>query len=97
MIITLLVYSINTLSFDINLVGFLAGFCTTIAFIPQVVKVWKTKSTKDISLSMFAIFTFGVLCWTVYGLLIFNLPMIVANAITLILASAILIAKIKFS
>jgi len=85
------------LTFDANLIGFLAGFCTTIAFIPQVIKVYKTKSTKDISFAMFAIFTFGVLCWTIYGLFIVNLPMIIANAITLVLASAILIAKIKFS
>ena len=85
------------MSFDTNLVGFLAGFCTTIAFIPQVIKVWKTKSTKDISLIMFVTFTFGVLCWTIYGLSISNLPMIIANAITLVLASLILIAKIRFN
>lgn len=85
------------MSFDINLIGFLAGFCTTIAFIPQVIKVWKTKRTRDISLVMFVTFTFGVLCWTIYGIFISNLPMIIANAITLILASLILVAKIRFN
>ena len=85
------------MSFDINLIGFLAGFCTTIAFIPQVIKVWKTKRTRDISLVMFVTFTFGVICWTIYGIFISNLPMIIANAITLILASLILIAKIRFN
>ena len=85
------------MSFDINLIGFLAGFCTTIAFIPQVIKVWKTKRTRDISMVMFVTFTFGVICWTIYGIFISNLPMIIANAITLILASLILIAKIRFN
>ena len=79
-----------------ELIGFLAAFCTTIAFIPQALKVWKTKSTKDISLMMFIIFSFGVLCWLVYGLLIFNLPIIVANTITLTLSIYILINKIIF-
>lgn len=79
-----------------ELIGFLAAICTTIAFIPQALKVWKTKSTKDISLMMFVIFSFGVLCWLVYGLLLFNLPLIVANAITLALSIYILVNKIIF-
>ncbi len=77
-------------------IGFLAAFCTTIAFIPQALKVWKTRSTKDISLMMFVIFSFGVLSWLVYGLLISNLPIIVANVITLTLSIYILINKIIF-
>ena len=80
----------------IEFIGFLAAFCTTIAFIPQALKVWKTRSTKDISLMMFVIFSFGVLSWLVYGLLIFNLPIIVANMITLTLSIYILINKIIF-
>ena len=79
-----------------ELIGFLAAFCTTIAFVPQALMFWKTRSTKDISLMMFIIFSFGVLSWLVYGLLIFNLPVIVANAITLTLSIYILINKIIF-
>ena len=77
-------------------IGFFAGFCTTIAFLPQAIKTWKTKSTKDISLLMFLIFITGVFFWLVYGILIHEMPLIVANAITLILALSILVAKIKY-
>ena len=80
----------------ISYIGFFAGFCTTMAFVPQAIKAWKTKSTKDISLLMFLIFITGVVFWLIYGILIFKLPLIVANAITLILAISILVAKIKY-
>ena len=76
--------------------GYFAGICTTIAFVPQVIKVWRSKSTKDISLSMFAIFCTGVLCWLIYGFLIEDLPIMLANLITILLAGAILIGKIKY-
>ena len=80
----------------ISYVGFFAGFCTTIAFIPQAMKAWKTKSTKDISLLMFLIFTTGVIFWLIYGMLLSELPLVIANAVTLVLAISILIAKIKY-
>jgi MtN3 and saliva related transmembrane protein len=78
-------------------IGFFSGFCTTVAFVPQAYKVWKTKSTKDISLLMFLIFTTGVASWLVYGVLTNNLPIIFANIVTLFLAFLILVAKIKFN
>ncbi len=81
----------------VNYIGFFSGFCTTIAFIPQAYKVWKTKSTKDISLWMFLIFTAGVAGWLVYGVLTDNLPIIFAYIVTLFLAFLILVAKIKFN
>ena len=81
----------------ITYIGFFSGFCTTIAFIPQAYKVWKTKRTKDISLWMFLIFTTGVVGWLVYGVLTDNLPIIFANIVTLFLAFKILAAKIKFN
>ena len=84
------------LSFILKYIGFFAAFCTTIAFLPQAVKVWKTKSTKDISLYMFVIFTIGVLSWLVYGIIISDLPIILANAVTLILSLFILILKLKY-
>ena len=77
-------------------IGFFAAFCTTIAFLPQAIKVYKTKSTKDISLYMFLIFTVGVLSWLIYGLIINDLPVILANAVTLILSFFILIYKIRY-
>jgi len=84
------------LSFIFKYIGFFAAFCTTIAFFPQALKVWKTKSTKDISLYMFIIFTVGVLSWLIYGISITDLPLILANAITLIFSLFILIYKIKY-
>ena len=80
----------------INLIGFFAAFCTTIAFLPQAIKVYKSKSTKDISLWMFLIFTTGVFSWLIYGILISDLPIIFANSITLLLSIFILIYKIKY-
>jgi len=77
-------------------IGFFAAICTTIAFLPQAVKVWKSKSTKDISLYMFVIFTIGVFSWLVYGIIIVNLPLILANSVTLILSLFILIYKLKY-
>ena len=84
------------LNFILKYIGFFAAFCTTIAFFPQAVKVWKTKSTKDISLYMFVIFTLGVFSWLIYGKIISDLPIILANAITLILLLFILICKLKY-
>ena len=84
------------LDFIIKYIGFFAAFCTTIAFLPQAIKVFKSKSTKDISLYMFLIFTTGVLSWLVYGLIINDMPIILANAVTLILSFFILVYKIKY-
>ena len=80
----------------IKYIGYFAAFCTTIAFLPQAIKVYKSKSTKDISLYMFLIFTIGVLSWLIYGLIINDWPVILANAVTLVLSLFILIYKIKF-
>jgi len=77
-------------------IGFFAAFCTTFAFFPQAIKVYKTKSTKDISLYMFIIFTIGVFSWLVYGISITDLPIILANSVTLLLSLFILIFKIRF-
>ena len=84
------------LNFVLKYICFLAAFCTTFAFFPQALKVWKTKSTRDISLYMFIIFTIGVLSWLVYGITISDLPIILANAVTLVLSLFILIYKIKY-
>ncbi|MFN3712513.1 MAG: SemiSWEET transporter [Alcanivoracaceae bacterium] len=71
--------------------GMMAAFCTTFAFVPQVVKVVRDRDTRGISLGMYSIFCVGVALWLSYGLMIRDLPIIVANVITLALASCVLI------
>jgi MtN3 and saliva related transmembrane protein len=78
-----------------NFFGYIAAFCTTAAFIPQAIKVYRTKRTFDISLGMILLMTSGVGFWIVYGVLINAFPVIIANVITFILALYILIMKIK--
>ena len=84
------------MNFIIKYIGFFAAFCTTIAFLPQAIKVYKSRSTKDISLYMFLIFTIGVLSWLIYGIIINDLPIILANAVTLVLSFFILLYKLRF-
>jgi len=80
----------------VTLLGLIAGVLTTVAFVPQVLKTWTTRSTKDISLGMFLTFCVGVFLWVVYGFLINSLPMILANSITLLLALIIVYFKLRF-
>lgn len=79
----------------IEWVGSVAGLLTTIAFIPQVIKTWRSGSAEDISLGMFLLFTTGVLLWLIYGLALNAMPIVVANSVTLILALTILTLKIR--
>jgi MtN3 and saliva related transmembrane protein len=79
-----------------TLVGLVAGFLTTVAFVPQVVKIWKTRSAKDVSLPTFAAFALGVAGWLAFGILKQDPPIILWNAVTLVLAGAILAMKVKF-
>jgi len=80
----------------IDIIGFMAAFGTTISFLPQAVKTIKTKDTSGISLSMYSLFTAGTFFWLLYGLLSPSVPVAVANFITLIFASIILIYKIRY-
>ena len=77
----------------IDLVGSLAAFLTTIAFVPQVLKIWRSKSARDISLPMYLSFTAGVALWLVYGVMIASTPIVVANIVTLCLALAVIVMK----
>jgi MtN3 and saliva related transmembrane protein len=79
-----------------NTLGLIAGALTTVAFIPQVVKIWKSKHTLDISLGMFSIFSVGVFLWLLYGLQLGALPIILSNGITLVLSLTILVFKLKY-
>jgi len=80
----------------VSLIGLAAATLTTIAFLPQVIKIWKTKETKDISLLMYALFTVGVLLWLSYGVILNDLPLILANGITSVLALSVLVLKLKY-
>ncbi|OLQ84405.1 glutathione synthetase [Vibrio ponticus] len=80
---------------DITVLGYVAAFCTTCSFVPQVLHILKTSDTKSISLAMYSCFVFGVFLWLVYGITMQDWPIIVANAITLLLASMILLLKIR--
>lgn len=80
-----------------TIIGFLAAFFTTVAFLPQAIKVLKTKSAQDISLLMYLIFCTGALLWLIYGFLIHSYPLIVANAITFFFAGMTLFLKIKYN
>ena len=81
---------------NIDLFGFLAALLTTIAFLPQLYKTWKTKSADDVSLIMLILFITGLLCWIIYGLKINSIPILVANVITFIFNFSILILKLTY-
>ena len=76
--------------------GSLAGTLTTVSFIPQVIRTWRLKETKDFSLAMLLLFAGGILLWTVYGFWINSLPIIAANVITFGLILFLLWMKIKY-
>jgi MtN3 and saliva related transmembrane protein len=80
----------------IAIIGYCAAFGTTISFLPQAVKTIQTKDTSGISLPMYALFTAGTLLWLIYGITANSLPVAIANAITLIFASIILVYKIRY-
>ena len=80
----------------ITLIGLLAGTLTTISFVPQVLKTWKTKSAGDLSLGMYSIFCLGSMLWLIYGLIISDIPVIAANAVTLALAFTLLYFKLLY-
>jgi MtN3 and saliva related transmembrane protein len=80
----------------VDAVGCFAASCTTLAFLPQAVKVLRDKDTKSLSLGMYVLFTVGVGLWLAYGILKDDYVITLANAITIILSLAILVTKIRF-
>lgn len=78
------------------IIGILAGALCTISFIPQIVKIIKTKQAKDLSLLTFSIFALGVFFWFIYGIMIKEVPVILANGITLVLVAIVVAAKLKY-
>ena len=79
-----------------TVVGLAAGLLTTLSLVPQVTKIWKTRSAKDVSRRMFIAFCLGVSLWLVYGVVKSDLPMIIWNSISLALALGILGMKLRF-
>ena len=80
----------------ITVTGFIAAALTTASFLPQAIKTVRTKNTSSISLSMYSLFTLGTLLWLLFGILSNNMPITVANAVTLVFAIIILFYKLKF-
>jgi MtN3 and saliva related transmembrane protein len=80
----------------IVLVGYIAGALTTLSFIPQVVRAWKLKETRDLSLAMLVLFAAGILLWTCYGIWTGSLPIIAANVITFVLVLVLLGLKLRY-
>ncbi|ODU51777.1 MAG: hypothetical protein ABS98_05930 [Lysobacteraceae bacterium SCN 69-48] len=75
--------------------GYLAATCTTLSFVPQAVKTIRTRDTSGISLGMYVVFTFGIVCWFGYGIFLQSWPMIASNAVTFVVAATILALKLK--
>jgi MtN3 and saliva related transmembrane protein len=80
----------------ITLTGYIAGTLTTISFVPQVLRTWKLRETKDFSLAMLLLFAAGMLLWTAYGIWINSFPIIAANVITFGLVLILLGMKIRY-
>jgi MtN3 and saliva related transmembrane protein len=81
---------------SLTALGYFAATCTTLSFVPQVLRVWRTRSAADISGWMYGLFITGLLFWIAYGLALDAWPIVIANSITVVLAGAILFLKWRF-
>jgi MtN3 and saliva related transmembrane protein len=77
--------------------GLVAGVLTTLAYLPQLIKTWQSKSANDLSWSMLIILCVGIILWLIYGFSVHDIPLIAANIVTLLIASVILVLKIKYN
>ncbi|HZY63481.1 MAG TPA: SemiSWEET transporter [Edaphobacter sp.] len=80
----------------INFIGYVAATCTTVSFLPQLIRVLRLRSAREISLGMFSIFSTGTALWMAYGALVHSKPVFAANTVTLVLAGSILVLKLRF-
>ena len=78
------------------IIGYAAAAVSTFVFVPQVVKTWRIKSAKDLSMATLGLMIAGLILWVIYGVLTWQAPVIAANGIVLVLASALLTMKLKF-
>ena len=78
------------------MLGLIAATCTTASFFPQAIQVYQTKNTRDLSLLTYTILTIGILLWLIYGILISDTPLIIANGISFLLSFFIVVMKIRY-
>jgi MtN3 and saliva related transmembrane protein len=79
-----------------TIIGLMAAVLTTVAFVPQALKTIRTKHTQDLSLVMYSIMTLGILLWLIYGIAMRDLPIILANAVSIVLSGTILVMKLRY-
>lgn len=82
--------------FFVTGLGLAAATLTTLSFLPQVLKIWRTRNAKDLSLTTYGMFCVGVVLWLAYGLLVRDLPIIVANVVTLALSGSVLVLALRY-
>lgn len=80
----------------VELVGYVAACLTTLSFVPQAWLIYRTRNVSGVSLGMYGVFTAGVTLWMIYGLMVRGWPVVVANAVTLVLALLIVAMKIRY-
>lgn len=83
------------MKFSMEMLGYLAAFCTTVSFLPQAILTIRTKDTESLSLGMYSLFTFGIILWLIYGIYKHDYAIIYGNAVTLMLSATILSFKIR--
>ncbi len=88
--------AVNAVGPVVNLIGLAAAVCTTVSFVPQLIRIWRLRSAREISLIMFLVFSLGVFLWLLYGIFLHAFPIILANAVSLVLSLAILALKLRF-
>lgn len=79
-----------------TIIGLIAGALTTVSLVPQLIKILKTKSSKDVSFATYTILSIGVLLWLIYGMMVMDIPLIAANGLTFMIAASILFMKTKY-
>lgn len=80
----------------VTIIGTFAAICTTVSFLPQVIKIIRTRHTSDLSLPMYIIFMIGILSWFYYGIMTDSMPIIAANAVTAVFCAYIILMKLKY-
>ena len=80
----------------IDIIGLVAAALTTGSFVPQVVRLWRTRDAEGISLVTFAVFSVGVVLWLIYGVMVHSWPVILSNAVTIVLTIAIVVLTMRF-
>ncbi|HDZ77570.1 MAG TPA: hypothetical protein ENH41_05760, partial [Candidatus Omnitrophica bacterium] len=81
---------------SVTFVGICAGILTTSSFLPQVIKIHRTKKTSDLSLAMFVVLAIGISLWIIYGILLGSLPILLANSVVFVLCIYLIVAKIRY-